>query len=145
VIRLFHQRTGVLEPLVLDPPATEAELRWWRRELRRAVGWGLAKTTLLFGIAGLGLLVSDDPSHWWLHAARHPTFLMLLVFGPVFLGLTGIRPKVNAVASIWRMRLQDGVDARKADFLAALDEPSPSELSSRASEASRGISDAGPV
>ena len=107
------------EPPALSPPATESELSWWKAKRTATVSRAAMNAVgmMLVFIAGVAIAPTGQGVLWY---ATVKWVLALLLVGQftVIALLAGNRDK-----DILLKRSTDELDARKKEFLAAMDEP----------------------
>ncbi len=111
--------------VILNPPASDAERRWWRAKRRSILGRGLLKMVALLGLGGVGFWVgaAGRTPHWWLHAGQHLLVPIGYAASIVITAVTDIQLAFDAPMGILLKRASADHDLRKQQFLDALDEP----------------------
>jgi Na+/melibiose symporter-like transporter len=110
---------SVVEPprtVVLDPPASAAELSWWQAKRRLTIRNSIAKSAGMLLVFGLGVFASGLGTNWrWF---RVFTCVLMLPFVGMLM-FVELRAR-NREADILSKRQTDDLEARQAQFLELL-------------------------
>ena len=108
-----------VEPPALNPPATESELSWWRAKRNATVRRAILNVVvmLLVFIAGFALAPAGQGVLWYATSKWMLALLLVGLFSFIALRMGSLGSDIQT------KRSTDELDARKQEFLTAMDEP----------------------